>query len=288
MYEAKIQNSLGEILTLSGKENKWYVVDITGLNPTPGTVNMTQIAGMNGALFNSARIGSKNIVVLLSLTGQVEQNRLELYEFFRVSEACRFFYKTRTRDVFIDGIVESVECGLYAKNEQLQASIVCPRDTFSGIEEKEIELSGRSIADFVFPFAINEDDPVSFSERNTTEMTEVMNGGDADAGFELQINVLATCDEIKIMNLTSGKIIDVQISHFLAGDVIYISTVSGKKSIRLFRDGEDITIFEKISDSTEFFQLVPGKNMLAYVVDSAARSDKCRVVMKFRDQYKGV
>lgn len=41
MYEAKIENSGGEILSLTGDEKKWQLFDVGGLDPPKATVNLT-------------------------------------------------------------------------------------------------------------------------------------------------------------------------------------------------------------------------------------------------------
>lgn len=318
LYTARIQNSLGDEITLNDKENKWVVTDISGLNPAPGTINLTECAGINGAIFNSARIGYKNIVVTLELTGNVEKNRHELYRYFRVAEPCRFFYKNEGRDVFIDGVIENAECGPFTQKEMLQASIICPIPFFSGVELKTATLKREYVreeimteewivitteagtdlitedkernidAKVAFPFSVEIGEPVEYSVLKSSISGYLTNAGDTDTGIVITIEVKETCEDIRITNETTGKSIELTLHRFLAGDVITIDTRPTKKKIVLLRSGEEQLIFGSLTNDSELFQLQPGENGLSYTVDAESNSHKCLITVEYRDQFKGV
>ena len=105
MYTAKIENSGGEVLTLTWAESKWQVFDITGLDPPAAQINLTNLAGLDGARLNSTKLGTRNIVISIKINGDVEGNRLDLYRFFRTKEACTFYFTNGRRDVKIEGVV---------------------------------------------------------------------------------------------------------------------------------------------------------------------------------------
>ena len=63
-----VTNYRDESLTceLSDPSKEGFVVaGIDGLGPTKATVNVTDISSIDGGLFNSARIGSRNIVIYI-------------------------------------------------------------------------------------------------------------------------------------------------------------------------------------------------------------------------------
>ena len=99
MYTAKIENHNG-ILTLTGNESKWQVISITGLNPAPAQVNLTDIASLDGAKFNSSKLATRNIVITIRLNGDVESNRLFLYRYFSSKDNVTFYYKNSHLDTF--------------------------------------------------------------------------------------------------------------------------------------------------------------------------------------------
>ena len=48
MFEAKIENKKGNILTLSQNESDFQIIRITGLNPPNAQINTNNLAGMGG------------------------------------------------------------------------------------------------------------------------------------------------------------------------------------------------------------------------------------------------
>ena len=95
MYIAKIENSNGSILELTGNEENFQIVSITGLHPPEAQINVTTIAGLDGARFNSAKLNTRNLVITLRLNNNPEDNRHLLYKYFRTKEACTFYPKAQ-------------------------------------------------------------------------------------------------------------------------------------------------------------------------------------------------
>ena len=184
MYTAMIENRNGEVLILTGKEPVYQVTKILGLDPPQAQINLTSIVGMDGARYNSAKLETRNIVLTVKINGDAEKNRLDMYRYFRTKEWCRFRYKTETRDVFIDGYVENVECDLYSNAETAQISIICPDPFFKSAEEYEANLSAV-MGLFTFPFSINEGEPVPFSEIDESRTTTIVNESESETGLTI-------------------------------------------------------------------------------------------------------
>ena len=103
MFAAKIQNASGDVMTLTGKEPKYQIIDIQGLNPPAAQINTSTIVGMDGAVFNSSKLQTRNLVLTIKINGDVELNRLRLYSYFRTKEWCKFYYTNDSLEVTIDG-----------------------------------------------------------------------------------------------------------------------------------------------------------------------------------------
>ena len=82
MYTAAIENASGSVYVLTGDEPVYQVLSIQGLNPPSAQLNVTNIVGLDGAKYNSARLNTREIVVTVKITGEVEKNRLNLYKYF--------------------------------------------------------------------------------------------------------------------------------------------------------------------------------------------------------------
>lgn len=286
MYEAKIENSSGEILPLTGDEKRWQLFDVGGLDPPKATVNLTNLAGMDGALFNSAMVNTRNLVISLKITGDIEANRLELYRFFRPKHACTFYFKNKRRDVKIKGVVESVECPQFTNKEIMQVSILCPAPYFQDIEEIVADMSDSS-AGFSFPFSINIGDPIPFSEYTIRKQTSVINASETDVGVLFEVFFLASASKIVIVNIGNGETAEASYS-FLPGDTLKISTETGNKKVTLVRGGVARNLFLALSDDSVFLQLEPGNNTFSYLVDDGANDQSVTVTLRFHELYAGV
>ena len=287
MFQAKIENSSGNVMTLTGVEPTYQVIGISGLNPPSAQINTTTIVGLDGAVFNSSKLQTRNLVLTIKINGNVEQNRLLLYSYFKTKDWCKFYYTNESLDVSIEGYVESVECDLFTNSEIAQISILCPYPYFKSLSEILTD-SSKSIPQFYFPFSINVGSPIIISTIDESSGIAVYNGSESETGAMVQINILDACSSIEIKNVTTGDDFEINYS-FLANDTVVINTNKGQKSIKLIRNGVITNIFSAIQSGSVFFQLAPGVNNFEYLVDnSAANNDEITITFRYYNIYRGV
>lgn len=287
MYTAQIKNKHGEILLLSGTESRWQIKNIDGLGPTRANLIITDLAGLDGGRFNSSKLETRNIVITLRLRGEVEANRLTIYRYCQTKEICTFYFSNGRRSVYTRGYVEADEVNLFKKGQEMQISIICPDPYFYSVSDERQELT-YYVPLFEFPFAINEDDPVQFSEYIGYTGVPVMNDSETETGVNFTISCLVDLSEIIIGDTTTGEYM--KLSHtFLAGDVISINTNRGQKAIRLLRAGVESNIFYALDvPDSKFLQLAPGQNLFTYAVDNGDGRGKVKIIMSFNKKYEGV
>lgn len=286
MFTAKVMNSGGETLVLTGQEAVYQLINIDGLNPPPAQINTTEIVGMDGAMFNSAKLNTRNIVLTVVINGEVEKNRLQLYKYFRTKDRCTFYFTNDTLDVSIDGYVDTLECNMFADKVVAQISIICLAPYFRGHYET-VEDSGGIEALFTFPFAIDEDEPIPISNIVDVEGIVVENHGESETGCEIVINVLEDFDAIKIVDTQTGDAFEVDYS-FATGDTLVINTIKGQKTVYNIRGGEITNIFAYMVMGSTFFQLRPGANTFTILIDGAENPSAAKAFFGYYNQYRGV
>lgn len=286
MYTAKVQKESGSPLTLTGRESEWQIVHIQGLNPPSAQINLTNIVGLDGAKFNSSKLNTRNIVITIRLNGDVEGNRQYLERYFTTKETCRFFFKDANRDVFIDGIVENVECDPFTISELMQISIICPQPLFRKAQATVVNISDAEDG-FYFPFSIDMDDPIVFSTYNAAGQKDLANDSDSETGLEIAVRIDASVDSLKIANLTTNELIDLEYV-FLSGDEIYINTRPGEKTVTLTRDSNTISLFSALTADSVLFGLTPGTNTVNYLADNGTDNDDVQVIVSYNVQYRGI
>lgn len=271
MYSLKIENTNGEIFELTHDFSNYYVTDVSGLTPPATTINTAKAGIIDGTFFNSASVEERNIVISLTINGDIEANRQKLYRIFPRKTACTVYFKNANRDVKIQGYVETIESDLFSKREKAQISIICPRPYFEDLATIYAELTA-TLAMFEFPFAIEEDNPIPFSEATDYPIAEIMNEGDAEAGCIISIEVNDTIQGIKIINTSTQQFFYLD-SAFVDHDKITISTISGQMGVTRERGGTKTNILNYVGANSTWLRLAPGVNYFTYTIDDGDTED---------------
>jgi hypothetical protein len=271
MYSLKIENTNGEIFELTHDFSDYYVTKVEGLTPPATTINTAKAGIIDGTFFNSASVEERNIVISITINGDIEANRQKLYRIFPRKTACTVYFKNANRDVKIKGYVETIECDPFVMREKAQISIICPRPYFEDLATIYAELAA-TLSMFEFPFAIEEDNPIPFSEATDYPIAEIMNEGDAEAGCIISIEVNDTIQGIKIINTSTQQFFYLD-SAFVDHDKITISTISGQMGVTRERGGTKTNILNYVGANSAWLRLAPGVNYFTYTIDDGDTED---------------
>ena len=282
MFTLKIENRFGDILELTHNEN-YIVTNIAGLNPPKAKINLSDIAGMNGALFNSAKAETRNLVLTVLPQTPVEKNRLTLYRFAQVAQWCKIYYSNGSVDVQIEGYVETVEGSLFSKTQSLQVSIICPQPYFEGLHEIYNDISSL-ISNFEFPFAV-EAEGIEFSYINHDVLSTVVNVGDVETGIIVEITARGEVVNPIIYDNTTGGSIGLNIT-LADREKIVINTNSGSRSVKLISGISETNIIDKLKANPNWFTLQPGENIFSY--DAEVGVDLMSIIFRHRTKFGGV
>ena len=298
-----VTNYLGDSikLDLARPELSGFVVkSITGLGPGKANVNTTEVSTNDGSLFNSARMPQRNIVISLGFLwkNSIEDIRQLSYKYFPIKRNLTLLIETDNRKAEITGYVESNDPNIFSKSEDTDISIICPNPFFysAGEEGKNTTILSGIVPLFEFPFS-NESLTEALLEMGTIEnKTEhiVTYDGDLEIGITITIHALGEAKNIaifntgtrEIMRINTDKIESLTGSGIIAGDDIIICTIKGSKSIKLIRNGETINILNCLGKDADWFQLVKGDNIFAYVAEDG--SSNLQFKIENRIIYEGV
>lgn len=235
---------------------EYSIISITGIDPPDSQIYEVQNAGMDGSVFNEASMEDRIITVTFAINGPAELNRLELYRYMIVKKKHRLFYKNGTRDVYIDGYLESFQISLFEPKEIAQATFRCPDPYFKNTTSI-IEDFSNTVKLFEFPFAIQ--DPIPFSEWSDDLKISIINFGDVSTGGIFTLQALGTVVNPRVSSVNSGEYFEFNLT-LTEGQVLIINTIEKQKSVRL-NDGGDITnAIRYFVAGSDFIQLLPGIN----------------------------
>lgn len=260
MFSLMIKGEYGE--SLSFPDTRRYVLtDVSGLDPPVAELSFTQISGVDGSSFSSGQVGNRNIVLTMTVLPPLEQNRIFLNRIFTLKSKVKICYESESLDVYTYGYVESLSCNAFELGQQATVSVICGNPYFLAQSTSGITFSAIKKKAYV-------------------------NAGQASTGFEVRIKI-ADCDVLMpaVTNETTGELIRIS-DTFKSGDEIVISTVYGKRSITLCRDGAETSLLDKLHENSSWVQLVPGDNILSYSCFDGI--DGMSVTGTFRKKYPGV
>ncbi len=284
LLELSVKNAKGEILSFANSSD-YDIIHIDGLSPANVNVSATELFGYDGAKLLGSQVGVRNLVITVNLKNDIEQARLNLYRYFPSNENIRLYLKTDTRDVYIDGRVETFEADLYTMLQQPQISIICPQPFF--ISKSDIELSHSEIeAMFTFPFEIPVNMGIEFT-AGSSSCEAVFEGGDVSSGMIFEITATKTFENARTLTFTNGtqtmKLNDIYLQ---TGDVLYINTFKGHKQIVINR-----LLGNRIDNGLKYFsgdwvQVNAGTNRL--IVENSAGAADLEIKAQAFKYYMGV
>ena len=283
MFLAKIKNIYGEILELTHNPN-YNIISISGLSPVSAAINTSVLATADGTMFNRSRKGERNIVITISINTPVEKNRLQLYRYAPTKFPIQFSFKNDSREVFIDGYVESHEVNLFENGQLAQISIICPQPFFKSVKECIFELSAITSL-FKFPFWINQGQPIAFSSVSMEAQITVWNEGDTETGMIIELHAERTVINPIIYNRDTGEKFEV-IYSMVKGDVIKINTNAGEKSVLLIRNGDEYNIINYVNLNNDWFVIRNGANVFTY--ECADGYEFLKILFLVTNKFEGV
>lgn len=273
-----ITNHLNESirLDLTEPEKSGFIIkEIKGLGPVKADINFTEMATVDGALDNSARIGTRDITISLIFLEKptIEDTRLLSYKYFPNKRRIKFSIETDNRNCETSGRVEDNVPSIFDKQEGCEIIIRCPDPYFYSVGSESNVFYGVEPL-FEFPFS-NEsltEDLIEFGEiRNYTE-GNVLYEGDIEIGVTIRIHATGPASNVTIYNTRTREVMsidDEKLKAILgtgiqAGDDIVITTSKGEKGIVIIRGGVTTNILNSLGKPIKWFQISKGDNLFAY------------------------
>lgn len=283
-----ITNHLNESIVLDlfhPEESGFIIKNITGLGPAKADVNFTELATTDGAIDNSSRLQSRNIVMSLIFLDApekgrlIEDCRLASYKYFPIKRKIQFLIETDRRICVTTGTVEHNEPAIFEEQEECQISIMCPNPYFYSAGEdglnKTIFYGTEPLFEFEFGNeSLDEDLLIMGSIENQTEGT-VVYAGDAEVGIIIRVHAIGDVSGLAIYNIGTREVMkinderltEIMGSGIIAGDEITINTNKRQKGITMLRGGKEYNILNCLDSPIAWFQLSKGDNIFVYTAE---------------------
>ena len=282
MYSVILENENGDELKLTNNIN--YAIDeIDGLYPSSATINTSNMSLFDGEKFTSSKVNKKQITITFYIERNVEENRIALYKFIQPKEFIRFRYKNSNRDVYIDGYVESLDIDIFTKKQFVTVAILCPNPYFRDASNQHTNVNAID-KKLVFPLATPE--PIPFGAYENISEIILENKGDVATGMQIEIHATGTVRNPIIYNSVTKAFFKLNYT-MKAGEIIYVSTYKGRKTVKTLIDGQYKNIFNSIEKGSSWLQLKVGTNILTYDADVEDEKNM-HVDFIYQNLYRGV
>lgn len=283
MYTLKVENEQGDQLELT-HSNDYTVINVEGLGPPKANINTAVVASFDGSRFNSSRMTERNLVLTIVIENEIERNRLNLYQYFKPKKPCKLYYRNATRDVFIDGYVETFEISLFDNRQMAQISVICPDPFFQALRERIVDF--RSVTSmFHFPFVVPTAG-IPFAQQEMDMNKVIVNGGDVESGVLVTLHATGPVSNPVLYNVDTRESMGLSLT-MQDGDTVTINTNKGQKRILLNRDGVTTNIINRLVRGSSWFQISSGENTFTYTVADDLVAN-LNVIFQHTDKYEGV
>ena len=284
MFELILENQRGDAVALNNTKN-YDVKEIDGLYPAGANIVTSQTSLDDGSKYNSSKVNERSLNISVAIKCDAERSRLNLYKIIKPKHYIKMIYRSAARDVFCEGYVSDISIDHFAQQQSASISIICPEPYFNDAQEI-IDTITQILDAFHFPFAITSADPVPLGEYNTTSEMNIINSGEVESGAEIEIHATGTVKNPAIYNRETGEYFKLETT-LQDGDTVHINTKIKKKSVYVFRDGQNVNLFNYVSEDSTWLQLMPGDNVLTYdAEDDTASYMEIRII--HRNMYVGV
>lgn len=296
-----VVNYRGEktVIELRNPEKSGFLItDIQGLGPGKTTINMTEINSYDGAVYNSSRRSTRNIVITMQFmwARTIEEARYASYRLFPTRTSVKLIFNTDSRYAAIDGYVESNEPSIFQQTSTTQISILCGDPYFYSYENNGIQVAEFLTVEplFEFPMDIPQNTGVELS--TVAESSAVIDyEGDVANGFDLYLEARGEISNLEIADVSTGESMLFQDSGIQSitggssiesGDRVHICTRKGHKHATLTRGIQTYNILNALGRNPTWLSLSTGYNEFSYNSDSGVVDANVRI--EYQVLYEGV
>ena len=280
------KNHKGDMITFTYKPP--FLLSICdGFHETVGTVNSVSSAYGVGTTWNGTSIGQRDLTIKGTITDNIQENRLLLYDMFPLNSEGTLYYYEGDIERKITCLVEKVSIPeKKGFTRDFSISLVCPNPRFSALAATILSMATWAPA-FNFPLIIPENEGIQFRIKNTTSMGTTENTTEIDYGMTIKFKANDTVKNPYLFNVTTRDIIQIE-KTMSAGDQIIITTHIDNKNV-IYKSavtGEEENINYLIMYGSKYLQVPSGTNTFRSGADSG--EDNLETTIEFLPEYEAV
>lgn len=293
LYGLRYENDIGAVVEFS--TDNYRVISHEGFGEVSADVQTQKAPFQDGSTYLDSVLNNRFLFIDFLIIGdnyeELQRMRRHLGRVFSPKIKGKIFitFKDDEYEIichpehvpnFPDGGTDSI-----GRVQRVLVDLVAPNPYWQSSKENAVQMVTFK-GGLTFPLNL----PTIFGNMVTDDNTKVIeNVGDSSAPLEVTFEGPAT-SPIRIENETTGEFIEVQ-QDLLEGEKLWISTAFGHKKVeKIHADGTRENAFHYIyvdptgdNESSTFFSLLPGDNVLTYT--TGEEYEKAPVTVRFKPRY---
>lgn len=276
--------------TIDLTENPWYwLTNVDGLTDATTSLSTVVIPGVDGDTLNNVQAQPRGIILDLRVKSgvNVETAKRNVLSVVKLKQSGTLYWTQNGRTWEISGTVETVDMPRFSNGVTMQISLHCSQPFWQDVAEI---LSQIEEAKALHYFTTYPDDMLYFPEEgialgeiDTSRTRTVVNTGDVAVGMEIEVLAYKTVTN-PLLTSADGRFFGVGYAAkpFIMnpGDVLYICTVAGAKTVTM----NGVSYIDYIKPRSTWLQLDAGENELSISSDDET-TDNMTFTLAFRQRY---
>lgn len=262
-YKLIATNSLGDSIDL-WNDKEVALTSLEGVSPEV-TVNTTKLAGSDGSYYNGSYCPDRSISLVVQYREEAidaEKTKLRIYRAFRPKDKIHLRFISPNQDMYIEGYVAKCDTPPTTYPMVSQIVITCPDPYFKMNNVDPVHLFGIANMFYFLEEGVTLNN-VCFGNTVRSRVAKIDYRGDMAVGVVIKVVLSTSCKNFRVDDLTTKQYMSIS-GDFISGDIITISTETGRKNITLTRNNEEIAGLKFMDLGSEFWQLIPGMNEIKF------------------------
>lgn len=250
------------IVGVRGDQDFIHIRDIQGLGPVQADINTTPYGSQDGEFFTGAGITKRNITMKMGfnpdwIVHTVASLREIVYGYMMSKQPVVLrFYRDDLPAVEISGFVESNEPNIFAKDPELDISIICPQPDFIAVSPSVVEGTAKPAPDET-EFTVRGN--VDTSGRVVLTTIEDDPSPTYDGTVTLEHKTLAPGSENFVITGSLAEGMD-----------LIIDSARGAKVAENVIGFEHVNLLNSMTADSKWLALHPGTNKFRVILDAGA------------------
>lgn len=280
------KNHKGNMITFTYKPP--FLLGICdGFHEVIGTVNTIGSAYGVGTKWNGTSIGERDLTIKGTITENVQENRLLLFDMFPINSEGTLYYYEGNIERKINCVVEKVTIPEKSSfTRDFSISLVCPNPRFSALAATIISMATWT-PKFKFALKIPQSTGIKFGTKNITSMGTTQNTTEIDYGMTITFKANDTVVNPYLFNVNTREIIQIE-KTLSVGDKIVITTHIDNKNVKFINaiTDEEENINYLMMYGSKYLQVPSGTNKFRSGADSG--EDSLETTIEFLPEYEAV